>query len=83
MAIGDTAVVEWMMHRPTRRVATKITFDRSCKLSDNLLITPYQGAVTPSQARTPDKAIEIAVEYLSVTTGMRFGFTLDGRRPGG
>jgi hypothetical protein len=77
---GDTAVVEWMMHRPTKRVATKITFDPSCKLSDNLRITPYQGAVTPRQARTPDKGTEIAVEYLSVTTGMRFGFTLDGRR---
>jgi hypothetical protein len=78
---GDTAVVEWVMHRPTKRVATKITFDRSCKLSDNLRITPYQGTVTPSQARIPDKGIEIAIEYLSVTAGTRFGFTLDGRRP--
>jgi hypothetical protein len=78
---GDTAVVEWLMHRPTKRVATKITFDRSCKLSDNLRVTPYQGAATPRQAKTLDKGTEIAVEYLSVTTGMRFGFTLDGRGP--
>jgi hypothetical protein len=80
---GDTAIVEWLMHRPTKRVATKILFDKSCKLGDDLCITPYQGAIVPSQARTLDKGIEIAAEYLSVTTGMRFGFTLDGRRPRG
>jgi hypothetical protein len=78
---GDTAVVEWLMHRPTKRVATKITFDQSCGLGHNLRITPYQGAVAPSQARTPDRGLEIAVEYLTVATGSRFGFTLDARSP--
>jgi hypothetical protein len=78
---GDTAVVEWLMHRPTKRVAAKIIFDKTCGLREELRITPYQGCPTPTQHRTPDKGIEINIEHLDVVTEVKVGFTVDSSGP--
>jgi hypothetical protein len=75
---GDTAVVEWLMHRPTKRIATKIVFDKTCRLREELRITPHQDCPIPTQDRTPDGGIEVNIEYLAITQGNKIGFTLDG-----
>jgi hypothetical protein len=77
---GDIAVVEWLMHRPAKRVSTRIVFDRACKLGGELRVTPHQECPVPTQHRTPDDGIEIRIAYFDVTPGAKIGFTLDGSR---
>lgn len=78
---GDTAIVEWIMMRPTKRIATRIVFDKTCKLRDVLHITPHQDSHVPTQVTAPDNGIEVAIEYLEIVPGKKIGFTLDGSRP--
>lgn len=74
---GDTEVVEWLMLRPTKRITTKMTFDKSCKLRSDFNITPRGGSPSPTQTRTPDNGLVITAEYLKVPQDVKIGFMLD------
>lgn len=75
---GATDTVEWLMHRPTKRIATTMIFSKTCNLRNDFYITPFEGCIIPSQVRAPDNALSIEVEYLDVPVETPIGFTLDG-----
>lgn len=76
---GDTSIVDWLMQRPTKRIATTMTFDRSCHIRDDFHITPYGDCDMPLQSRAADDALIVRWERFDIPLGIRVGFRLDGR----
>lgn len=75
---GEIDVVEWLMHRPTKRIATKMLFDTSCKIRSAFHVTPHADCPVPQQTINPDKSLIVAIEYSDVPVDTRIGFRLDG-----
>lgn len=77
---GNTGIVDWLMHRPTKRIAIAMTFDQSCKIRADFNITPHRDSNMPIQARGADGSLVVTWEQSDVPVDVKVGFRLDGRQ---
>ena len=73
---GQTDIVEWSMHRPTKHIAGKLVFDKASH-EKSFHITPYTGCPMPKQEPQPDGGLVISAEYHRIQPETTVGFRLD------
>lgn len=78
---GEKDVVEWWMHRPSKRINARMVFEKGCAVDDGFNITPYRGCPMPKQEKQPDGGLVITAKYEDVKTETKMGFWIDSSNP--
>jgi hypothetical protein len=73
---GQTDIVEWSMHRPTKHIAGKLIFDKASH-AKSFHITTYAGCPMPKQEPQPDGGLAVSAEYHNVEPETTVGFRID------